>query len=75
MYWDDNEQHYTPHLHAYYAEFHASFCLDGKILRGKFPKTATKLVKKWILENKEVLDYAWVEATKNNPLPKIRGLK
>lgn len=67
MYWDDYEQHH--------AEFHAAFGLNGKILRGEFPRTATKLVKKWILENKEVLYYAWVLATENKPLPKIQGLK
>jgi hypothetical protein len=49
MYWNDNKQHNTPHIHAYDAEFHASFNFEGKMLRGEFPKTATKLVKKWIL--------------------------
>lgn len=75
MYWDDFEQHHTPHIHAYYAESHAAFRFNGKILRGEFPKTATKLVKKWVLENQEVLVYAWGEARKNKPLPKIKGLK
>jgi hypothetical protein len=74
MYWNNNEQHNTPHIHAYYAEFHASLNFDGKLLRGKLPKTAKKLVKKWILENKNILVYAWEEAENKRPLPKIKGL-
>lgn len=75
MYWNDNEQHNTPHIHAFYAEFQASIDLNGNLLSGKFPKTAKKLTKKWILENKAILEYAWTQAKAMQPTPKIKGLK
>lgn len=75
MYWDDNEQHNTPHIHVFYAEFQASINLNGNILSGKLPITAKKLTKKWIVENKAILEYAWESALAKQPIPKIKGLK
>ncbi len=75
MYWNDNEQHNTPHIHAFYAEFQASMDLSGNIVSGNLPKTAKKLTKKWILENKAILEYAWMRAKAKQPIPKIKGLK
>ncbi len=75
IYWKDNERHYTPHIHAFYAEFQASIDFNGNIISGELPKTAKKLTKKWILENKKILEYAWLKALANQPIPKIKGLK
>ena len=75
MYWNDNEQHNSPHIHAYYAEFQASIDLKGNILSGSLPKTAKKLTKKWLLENRIILEYAWDQARTKKPLPKIKELK
>jgi Domain of unknown function (DUF4160) len=37
--------HSPPHFHAVYGEYEATFSIEtGKLLKGKFPKTATKLV-------------------------------
>jgi hypothetical protein len=74
LYWNDNERHCTPHIHAFYAELQASIDLDGNILGGDLPRTARKLTKKWILENKTVLEYAWMQAKEKRPIPKIKGL-
>jgi hypothetical protein len=75
MYRKDNERHFTPHIHAFYAEFQAAIDFDGKILGGKIPKTAHKLIRKWLLENRSSLNYAWDIATKSTEsIPKIKGL-
>ena len=75
MYWDDKDQHKLPHFHAIYNEHQAVFKLNGEKIIGKFPKTASRLVRSWALVNYEILTYAWMEALKNKPLPKIKGLK
>jgi hypothetical protein len=74
MYWDDYDRHSVPHFHAVYNEHQASFKLNGDKIIGHFPSTASKLVKKWALANHKILKYAWKEALKNRPLPKIKGL-
>ncbi len=75
MYWNDYQQHKQAHIHANYAEFEAVIDFNAQLLAGDLPKTAKKLVKKWILENQEMLNYAWTNATSNRPLPKIQSLK
>jgi Domain of unknown function (DUF4160) len=75
MYWNDSEQHNSPHIHAYYAEHQAVIDLKGNVLSGWLPKTAKKLTKKWLLENLASLEYAWEQARANKPLPKIKELK
>lgn len=75
MYRNDNERHFTPHVHVFYAEFQASVAFNGFILGGELPKTAHKLTKKWMLENRKILDYAWEMAKANKPIPKIKGLR
>lgn len=75
MYHKDNERHFTPHVHVFYAEYQASVDFSGQIIAGELPTTAFKLTKKWILENKRDLEYAWKIAMTNGPLPKIAGLK
>jgi hypothetical protein len=37
MYLLDNKYHNLPHIHAKYAEFEASICIDGEILAGAVP--------------------------------------
>lgn len=75
IYWKDNNHHNLPHFHAIYNNFQAAFLLNGELLIGKFPTTAKKLIKTWALENKELIYYAWSQATIDGPLPKIKGLK
>ena len=75
MYFNDNERHFTPHLHVFYAEFQAAIDFNARILRGNLPKTAHELVKKWMAENRNLLNYSWEMAKMNKPIPKIKGLK
>jgi len=73
IYWFE-ERHHTPHFHAYYSEFQATFALDGEFIKGRMPKTAKKLIKRWALENHTEICYAWEEAIKDLPIRTIRGL-
>ncbi len=75
MYWNDSDRHKIPHFHAYYAEYEATFKLNGTIIEGKMPKTAHKLIKKWAMQNLLILNYTWNRISKNEPFEKIKGLK
>lgn len=75
IYWNEQAGHNLPHFHAFYGEYEATFKLDGQLIVGKLPKTATKLIKYWALENRELIEYAWQQALLKKPLPAIKGLK
>jgi len=62
--------HNPPHIHAQYAEFDASFDLDGNVLNGKLPKRQQNFVSAWIALNKEQLE-ANIENIKSG-LPPIK---
>jgi hypothetical protein len=66
-----SDDHNPAHLHARYAEFKASFDLDGHVLAGKLPPKQQNFVSAWIQLNKEQIE-ANIENLKNNfPLIKI----
>ena len=71
MYYDD---HNPPHFHAYYNNEEAVFTLDGKILKGKFPKKQLKLVEAWCIIHKEELVANWMLCENNEELFFIQPL-
>jgi len=49
LYLLDNKHHSLPHIHARYAEFEASVCVDdGEVLAGELPRKQLRLVQAWI---------------------------
>jgi Domain of unknown function (DUF4160) len=65
--------HSPPHFHAVYGEFEATFLIEtGKLLKGKFPKNATKLVQEWVEINRDALNEDW-KLAQQNKLPKPIG--
>lgn len=53
-------EHPPPHVHAKYNEYEASVeIMTGKILEGNLPRTAQKLVKKWIINHRQELLAEW----------------
>jgi hypothetical protein len=67
--------HSPPHFHAIYGEFEATFSIEtGKLLKGTFPKTATKLVKEWTDLNRSALVEDWNLAQQNKLPNPIGGL-
>ena len=54
------KEHNPPHIHAYYGDYDATFLIwTGEILYGKFPKSGSELVKKFILKYKKELQEMW----------------
>lgn len=75
MYFNDEEQHHTPHFHAKYAEYNASFDLDGNIISGDFPKKQTKFVIAWAEIHKDELSALWEVMQTDEQYFKIKGLE
>jgi hypothetical protein len=75
MYFNDTEQHHTPHFHAKYAEYEASFDLDGNILAGEFPPKKTNYVVTWADIHREELTALWEIMQTDEEYFKIRGLE
>jgi hypothetical protein len=75
MYFNDTEQHNTPHLHAKYGEHSAVFDLNGKKLVGKFPPKQTKIVVAWIAIHKDELSALWEIMQTSDEYFKIKGLE
>ena len=52
--------HNPPHIHAIYGDYEATFLIDnGEIMFGKFPKSGSDLVKRFIAKYKEQLKEMW----------------
>jgi hypothetical protein len=62
MYYEDLGKHKTPHFHAEYGEYKASFTLDGDLIVGDFPKKQRKLVAGWAVLHENELNIAWEKA-------------
>ena len=75
MYFNDDEQHHTPHFHAKYGSDEASFDFDGNVLVGKFPKRQTKLVVAWAEIHKDELAALWDIMQTDEEYFKIKGLE
>ena len=55
MYFDDDQQHSSPHIHVYYGSMDASYSLQGKLLGGKIPPKQEKLLLAWIALHEQEL--------------------
>ena len=75
LYFNDDEKHHTPHFHAKYNEFEASFDFDGQILAGNFPPKQTKYVVAWADIHKDELTALWEIMKSDGEYFKIRGLE
>ena len=60
MYFMDNKQHKTPHIHVKYQEDEVVVAIPGgEVLDGHIPNTKMKLVQAWIELHKEELIADW----------------
>lgn len=76
MYFYDNKQHHTPHIHAEYAGEQAVFSInDGEVLAGSLPSGKTRLVQAWIEIHREELQADWQLAVNGEDVFKIEPLK
>ena len=70
MYFYDNTQHHTPHIHAEYQDDEAVFSiLDAEVISGSLPRKQTRLVQAWIELYQESLMIDWnLAVTGQEPL-------
>lgn len=60
MYYFDNKEHKSPHIHANYAEYDAVISIpEGDVLKGEMPKNKLKLIKAWVEIHQEDLMADW----------------
>ncbi len=75
MYFSDNKQHHTPHIHVTYGDEEAVYDIaTGEVLGGSIPNKKHKLVQAWIELHGEELSADWQLAIRNEPLFRIAPL-
>ena len=76
MYYFDNQQHSTPHIHVHYQEHAAVIEIpSGKVLEGSLPKAKQKLVDAWVELRQEELIADWQLAVNGDSVFKIDPLR
>lgn len=75
MYFNDDERHHLPHLHADYAGYAAVYDFDGNCIKGKMPNKQEKLINAWIAIHIEELNALWKLTQEENQFFRIEPLK
>ena len=75
LHYELNSKHSSPHIHAKYNEFEAAFTFDGKLIAGKFPVRASKIVNEWVLKHSDELQNNWEKINRGEQPDKIEPLK
>lgn len=76
MYYFDNQQHNTPHIHVHYQNDSAVIEIPtGKLLEGKLPNAKMKLLAAWIEIHQEDLMADWQLAINGESVFKIDPLR
>jgi hypothetical protein len=75
MHNENDEKHNIPHFHASYGDYIGTFNFNGKLIVGKFPKTARKLVAKWAKLHTKELEKAWDDLCNFRTTEKILPLE
>lgn len=76
MYYFDNQQHNTPHIHVHYQDRSAVIEIPtGKVLEGGLPKAKQKLIDAWVEIHQEDLMADWQLAINGEAVFKIAPLK
>ena len=72
MYFRDDKQHRTPHIHAAYGDDEAVLSIiDGSVLTGSLPANKLRLVDAWIEIHREDLLADWSLAVQGEGIFKI----
>lgn len=76
LYFFDNRQHKSPHIHVRYQGHEAVFSIpDGELKEGKIPANKVRLVQAWIEIHKEDLIADWELAASGQEIFKIEPLR
>ena len=76
MYYFDNKEHKSPHIHASYGEYTIIISIpEGEVITGKMPQNKLKLIKAWIEIHHEDLMADWKLAVDGQQPYKIDPLR
>ncbi len=76
LYYFDNQQHNTPHIHVHYQDESAVIEIpNGMLIEGSLKKNKLKLVEAWIEIHRDELMADWELAINGEPVFKIDPLK
>lgn len=76
MFFEDNDRHHLPHLHARYQGARVSIAIeDGAVLDGVLPPRQLRLVQAWIEIHRDELLADWELAVGGEELFRIDPLK
>ncbi len=76
MYYMDNKQHKTPHIHVQYQDDEVIVAIeDGQVLGGSIPIPKMKLLQAWIELHRDELIADWQLAVKGESIYKIEPLR
>lgn len=76
MYFNDNRQHKSPHIHVKYQDDEVVVSIpDGTVLQGGIPNSKMKLLQAWIELHKEELMADWNLAVAGEQPYKIDPLR
>jgi hypothetical protein len=76
LYFQDNRQHKSPHIHVKYQDEEAVFRIpDGKLLSGSVPSAKMKLILAWIELHQDELMANWQLAVNGQQPYKIEPLR
>lgn len=69
-----HRDHGPPHIHAIYQGFEALISIDdGRVLEGRLPPKAIRLVQDWVVSHRSELVENWKRAQALLPLEQIPG--
>ena len=76
MYYMDNKQHHSPHIHVAYQGQEAVISIpDGELIEGEIKANKMKLIQAWIEIHNDELMANWELALKGENIYKIDPLK
>ena len=76
LYYYDNKEHNTPHIHVEFQEHKAVISIpEGNIISGEFPNNKLRLVEAWIEIHKDEILANWKLAVIGEQIFKIEPLK
>lgn len=76
MYYFDDKEHKTPHIHANYGEYDAVLSIpEGKVIEGEMLNNKLRLIKAWVEIHQEDLLADWKLAVAGQQPHKIEPLR
>lgn len=71
-----HHDHSPPHIHAQYGEFEAILEIaTGKVLYGKVPVKALRLLNEWMKRNRADIMKAWDDASRHKSPRRVKPLE